>query len=179
MAEQRPQKIVLTDEEEALLAQINFHPKNDNRLHEILKISCAAAAPLADSILSRKAVPEIRRRYFTDPDLNIGLKKSRKEVFEANGTKRNAILKHPHFLKFLEYFIYGPQLPEEVIDGFWQFTLGFDAEPDEARKLARKMTRQFWLNPRDACEEFFKLALECGMSVDGARAVRDAVKTVR
>ena len=179
MAEQRPQKIVLTDEEEVLLAQINFHPKNDNRLHEILKISCAAAAPLADSILSRKAVPEIRRRYFTDPDLNIGLKKSRKEVFEANGTKGEAILRHPHFLPYLEYFIYGPQLPDKVIGEFWHLASGLDVEQNELRKLARNMTRQFELNSREACEEFFKLALECGMSVDGARSVRDAVKTVR
>jgi hypothetical protein len=179
MAEQRPQKIDLTDEEEALLAQIIFHPKNDNRLHETLKISCAAAAPLADSILSRKAVPEIRRRYFTDLALNIGLKKSRKGVFEANGTKGEAILRHSHFLPYLEYFIYGPQLPDKVIDEFWHLASGFDVERGDLHKLARNMTRQFELSPREASEEFFKLALECGMMVDDARSVRDAVKTVR
>lgn len=179
MNDQRPRKIELTDEEETLLAQINFHPQHDGKLHETLKISCAAAALLADSILSRKVVPEIRRRYFADPDLNIGLKKSRKQVFETNGTKGEAILKHPHFLPYLQYFIYGPQLPDKIIDEFWNLVSGFDTEWDEIRKFARKMTRQFELDPREACEEFFKLALECGMPVYEARSVRDVVRSIR
>lgn len=179
MNNQRPKKIELTTEEETLLAQINFHPQNDGKLHEILQISCAVAARLANSILSRKVVPEIRRRYFTDPDLNIGLKKSRKQVFEGNGTQGEAILKHPHFLPYLHYFIYGPQLPDKAIDGFCDIVSGFDTEGDEIRRFARNITRQFELDPRETCEEFFKLALECGMPVYEARAVRDAVRSIK
>lgn len=179
MEKKRSEKIDLSVEEEALLAKINFHPQNDEKLQETLKLSCTAAAPLADSILTRKIVPEVRVRYFTDPALNIGLKKSRKQVFEANGTKGEAILRHPHFLPYLEYFIFGPQLPAAVIDEFWQLFWDFDEERDEACKFAHNMTRQFDLNPREACDEFFKLALECGMNVADARSVRDAVRSVK
>lgn len=179
MNKKRSGKIDLSIEEDALLVQINFHPHDEGMLREILKISCAAAAPLVNSILSRKAVPEIRMRYFIDPELNIGLKKSRKAVFETNGTKGDAIFRHPHFLPYLEYFIYGPQLPDTVIEGFCQLVSNFDAERDEARKFARKMVRQFELNPRVTYEEFFKLALECGMNVDDARSVRDAVRSLK
>ena len=70
-------KIELTEEEEKLLAQINFDPIHDSAEYdEILRSSCEAAVALTESILARQAVPAVRRRYFTDPKLNIGTKKN-------------------------------------------------------------------------------------------------------
>ncbi|HZC22783.1 MAG TPA: hypothetical protein VE866_05540, partial [Candidatus Binatia bacterium] len=40
---------------------------------------------LAEQLLQRKAVPEVRLRYFIDPECNPGGRgKSRKDVFEKN-----------------------------------------------------------------------------------------------
>ena len=69
-------------------------------------------------MFERQAIPDLRIRYFTDPTLNIGLSKSRKEVFESNGTSGADILSHPHFLRHLKYFIYGPDLPVAAIHAF-------------------------------------------------------------
>ncbi len=42
---------------------------------------------LAESLLERKAIPKIRLAYFADPGMNVGGRgKSRKQVFEKNGT---------------------------------------------------------------------------------------------
>ena len=104
-----------TEEEAILLSQITFDSK---RNPEILQASCRSAGLLATSLLRRNAVPAVRRRYFSDPELNIGSKKSRKEGFESKGVSATAILRHPHFLKYLRYFIYGPDLPFSVVHAF-------------------------------------------------------------
>lgn len=42
----------------------------------------------------------------TNPDFNIGGRdKSRKQFFEGNGSRGESIFRHPHFLKYLRYFI--------------------------------------------------------------------------
>lgn len=172
-----PQKINLADEEEAILSQINFKPKDI--FGSIEHSSLALAASLADSILSRKAVPTIRLHYFSKAEFNIGSKKSHMEWFEAHGTKGEDILKHGNFLPYLRYFIFGPNLPEKIIGDFYHLATQSDGGRKEMRKFVRNMTRQFGLNSREACEEFFKLAIECEMNVDDARAIRDAVRTIR
>jgi hypothetical protein len=169
----------LTEEEKDLLSQIYFHPLHSPEFQAIIRVSCAAAAQLASSLLSRKAIPEMRLRYFNDPNLNIGSKKSRKQVFEANGTYGNAILEHAHFLPYLQYFIFGPQLPSAIINGFCDLISSPYNDLVKMRQFSRNAFRQFDLNPREACEEFFKLALECGLDPSYARSIRDAVRTAR
>jgi hypothetical protein len=170
----------LTEEEEKLLAQINFDPTHDSAEYdEILRSSCAAAAALTESILARQAVPEVRRRYFTDPKLAIGTKKSRKQIFEQNGIRGRAIIEHPHFLRFLQYFIFGPQLPEPVIEEFVRIISDWYKELEDVSKFACHATRPYKLDPHEACEEFYKLALECGLAEYEARIVREAVRTVK
>ena len=176
----KPSKIELTDEEEKLLVQINFDPSHYSAdFEEILRSSCVAAATLTELLLSRQAIPEIRSRYFTDPKLNIGTKNSRKQVFEQNGTRGRAIIEHPHFLKYLQYFVFGPHLPEAVIDEFVNQASGFYVELGDLCKLSRYSTRQYKLDPHKACEEFYKLALECDLPEYEARMVRDDVKKVK
>jgi len=176
----KPSKIVLTEEEEKLLAQIDLNPSPfSSEFHETLRFSCIAAAELAESVLSREAIPEIRWRYFTDPELNIGTKKSRKQVFDFRGTHGRAILESPSFLKYLQYFIFGPQLPDFVIEEFWRQATHFDMELGDLCKFARSAVRQHELDSHQAREEFYKLALECGLVEYEARMVRDSVRTVR
>lgn len=177
-------KVKLTQAEQELYTQIHFQSQSQMQLSDMdLKTSANAATSLILSLLDRKAIPENRIRYFTDPDLNIGTKISHKEVFEKNGTSGKNIFRHRNFLPYLQYFIFGPDLPKETIDVFSQiisaesFISGSDVPG--LRKFVRSETRKYRLIPKEACEEFNKLALECGINNELARILRDDVRMVR
>ena len=173
-------QIDLTPKEQALWEQICFTPRSSQIDHDKLRASVEPAYQLARSLLDRDAIPPIRLRYFTDPELYIGGRgKSRKEVFERKGTIGDAILKHPHFHKYLRYFVLGPDLPSTAIDEF--VALARECEPitsgdtKEFCRLARQQVRNSRLNHRDAAEEYFKLGLELEIGEDVAHAVRDSI----
>ncbi len=172
--------IDLTPEEAKLFGLLRFDPRRD---HDALRTSCAAASELARSLLARKAIPAIRLRYFTDPEFNIGSRKSRKEVFELNGTRGDDILSHGNFLPYLRYFVEGPALPHHVADAFRAQvqTMGYvsGSDIDTLKRFARDAVRSHRLAAASAAEEFFKLAIECDIEVYIARMVRDAVRGVR
>ena len=179
-----PTIVVLNADEVDLAAKIEFdiEPLSPGR-HERIRASCEHARPLAKSLLSRGAIPDIRISYFMDPEYNIHGKRSRKEVFEKNGTRGDAILGHPHFLPYLRYFIHGPNLPMSVIE---KFCAAVKSDPFEGtellenlRRLARQAVRKHGLERRDAAEEFYKLSLELGLPDWEARNVRDAVMKIR
>ena len=178
----RPEKLDLLPQEQALLEQIVFGPPFDAPREENIRRSCDAAAKLAASLISRKAIPEVRLRWFNDPDLQLGTKMSRKQIFIKNAGV-DGVLNHPHFLPYLKYFIFGPDLPADVID---QFCAKVESLPfvsgssyGELIDIARAATRRHRLSPHSACEEFWKLALECGVDDMYARGIRDAVRKVR
>lgn len=100
-----------------------------------------------------------------------------------NGTSGENIYKHPHFLSFLHYFIFGPDLPETIKEAFLRIV---SSEPyisgsdmPGLRKFVRSETRKYGLKPKEASEEFYKLALECGIEEYLARMIRDGVHTIR
>lgn len=172
-----PGPIDLRPEERALYGRVESDPE--------------AAVELMRSLLERGAIPAIRRRYFTDPEFAIGISCSRKEVFERNGTRGENIFRHPNFGKYLRYFVCGPDLPRQVIEAFYQQVMSerflSSGDMDGLMTLARRLTRQHGLDPKVACEEFHKLALETfGIMRDGeydlagseskARSIRDYVK---
>jgi hypothetical protein len=75
----------------------------------------ASQAELTKLLLSRKAIPDIRIKYFTVPEFNTGNPKvSHQATFERNGTTGQQIFEHPHFRAYLQYFIGGPDLGEEI-----------------------------------------------------------------
>lgn len=180
-----PTAIELMRNERLLLAKIKSFKLSDwsnaRQSREELDTSCIAAKKLTQSLLKRKAIPQIRRDFFTNPELNIGVSKSRMEVFESNGTNGEEILEHPHFLPHLRYFIFGPELPDATISKFFELVEN-DAEYGELLTFARSEVRQRKLDRLAAREEFFKLALECELDVGIARSIRDTVgrmKTTR
>jgi hypothetical protein len=74
----------------------------------------AAAAELAQLLFDRKAIPKIRLDMFSNPDLNLaGRGKSPLQLLEQN----HVTTRHPAFLKHLWFFIHGPKLPVETIEG--------------------------------------------------------------
>lgn len=172
--------IELTPEERLLYDQVK-RVRLDKRLTEPYPGDQALA--LLKMLRARDAIPEIRILYFTNASYNLHTKKSRREIFEGNGTKGDDIYRHPLFLPFLDYFILGPNLPKGIIDRFCQivasepYISGSDLQ--EIKQFVRNATREYALVPREACEEFYKLALECGLGVDYSRFVRETVRSMR
>ena len=172
--------IELTDRERTLFGEIRFQ---SNR-HEEIRASIMPMVGLTESLLKRYAIPEIRLSYFTDPERNPGGRgKSRQNVFELNGTSGPEIFAHPSFMKYLEYFVCGPNLPSEVIAEFKeaaQFS-GYLTGGDVVDLIpkARAVVRLSQLEPHEAAEEFHKLVLECGAMPSSAESIRNAVRSMK
>jgi hypothetical protein len=181
-----PEPVALTDGEADLFSKVNFHvgdrrPVGDLRAATIA--SGEAAARLMESLLERDAIPHVRLRFFTDPEFNIGTKRSRLEVFENHGLHDSAVFEHPHFAAYLKYFVEGPDLSratmlefcriinEEILTSGMLFT--------RLQKFVRAEVRRLRLDPSEAGDEFYKLALEIGYNESYARSMRSAAKSVR
>ncbi|HZQ25197.1 MAG TPA: hypothetical protein VFA89_20590 [Terriglobales bacterium] len=176
--------IDLTMEEKELLGRIDFDPAPGKYDAAYWKAVGETSLRLMKSLIARKGIPEVRTRYFSDPDFNIGGRgRSRAQRFEKNGTRGDAIFRHVHFLKYLRYFLYGPDLPDQVIAAFRKKVadIGFVTSSDiiPLGEFARQLTRANKLDTGDAGEEFFKLALDCGLELHEARTIRDSVKQAR
>ena len=171
--------IPLTPKELGLFSQIRF----DWEDHQDLRASLEPMEALASSVLERGVIPEVRIAYFTEPDFNpSGRGKSRKDIFEKNGTSGDEILRHPHFLKHLEYFICGPDLPMAAIEKFRSESSGSRLTGSDVNDLtpyARSCVRQNLLDPYHAADEFFKLAVECGAMPGYAENIRKSVRAVK
>jgi hypothetical protein len=172
--------IELTQEEQALVGRVNFHPSPGGDWDAIAD----AVETLMNRLLERKAIPAARLKFIADARYNVGGHgSSRSEIIERNG-KPLPLFRNPAFLKHLHYCLYGPDLDAAVIEEFKlkviacgePFT-GSDAL--EVADFARQLTRSRGLDRHKAPTEFYKLALDCGLDADDARSVRDSVMTVR
>lgn len=176
----REPDITLTERERELLAGLSFDTQWS---HEDWKRMSPLMTELAHSLIARQAVPEARWRYFADPECNPGGRgRSRRDVFERNGTIGDAILGHGNFVKLLEYFLYGPELPREIAATFKEAAWGGNLSGSDVLDLApaaRAIVRRNRLNPSEASEEFFKLALECGAAPWSADTLRKGIRAIR
>lgn len=177
--------IELNENEKDLVSRIDFDPSGRSQNRDSWQLAADAMAELMRSLLQRNAIPEPRKKYFTDPTYNVGGHGlSRLQVFEKNGTRGDAIFQHGNFVKYLRYFLFGPDLPTDAIESFQRkvadcgepFTSG---DSLTVADFARQLTRAHRLNPGQAAEEFYKLALDCGLDADDARTIRDTVQKVR
>jgi len=177
--------VELTEKERHLVSRIDFDPLARSHDRDTWQPVADAMSELMHSLLQRNAIPEVRKKFFTDPAYNIGGHGlSRLQVFEKNGTRGDAVFRHGNFLKYLRYFLYGPDLPKAVIDAFQKkvldcgepFTSG---DALSVAEYARQLTRAHRLNSGAAAQEFYKLALDCGLDAGDARVVRDSVQKVR
>ena len=115
--------IELKPGEQKLWDAIYFDPPTPRFDHDRIRASIEPAFRLTKSLLKRDAIPEVRLRYVTDPELNVrGHGKSRIEVFERNGTRGDDIFRDPNFHKYLRYFVLGPEVPSSTIAAFTQLT---------------------------------------------------------
>lgn len=178
--------IDLTAAERALFEQIEFDASTLPHDHAVVRENSERACQLTQLLIARKdAIPSHRVRYFTDPDYNVGGRgSSRQQVFERNGTRGEAIFRHPHFLTHLRYFICGPDLPSGVVAAFRREVEACHGHVTSGdilplAKFARQQARVHRLDPRSTCEEFFKLGLEYGLGPDWAVFLRRQVQTIR
>lgn len=171
----------LTQAEQELLAAVTFDLPDG---YQAVQRNGEAVCALIKSLIARKAIPELRVKWFTDPSYFPGGRgKSRQQMFERNGCRGEDIFRHPHFLDYLRTFLYGANLPEPVIVQFRQAVkdCGQVSSSDivPLGKKARAIARVHGLQGHDACEEFYVLALECGIWHSYAEHIRDAVKQLR
>ena len=175
--------VTLTENEKKILSRIEFDPLKIRGGANAVIAVCQAAKELAESLENRSAIPAHRLQFFVDPEYNIGgHKSSRKEIFERNWNGED-IRTSPHFLQYLRYFIYGPSLPPAIIEGFQQKVkaCGMVTSGDiiPLGEHAKGQTRDHALDRGSTAEEFYKLALECGLQEHEARSIRDRVKKSR
>ena len=180
MKQLRQPDFELTAPEQELLATIKLDQPALNGYEDEAR-NGNAVCMLMKSLLARRAIPEPRVKYFIDPGYNIGGRgKSRKQVFERNGCIGDDILRHPHFLEFLRYFLYGAELPEPVIQEFRDIARFMGEVTPKSitflSKPARNMARAYSLDPHEAGDEFYKLGLDCGLKPAYADDVRRAVR---
>ena len=171
--------IELTKDEAKLATMITFDVTevDHEELRQACKYNVEPVLRLVESLQQRDAIPEARKKYWTDPQCNIGggTTKSHKQVFEGNGCRGADIFQHPHFLPFLKFVLFGADLDEEVIKEFEaqvgnpEWITSGDIEP--MRRCARRLTRTYGLERTRAAEEFFKLCLDMGLDVHVARSV--------
>jgi len=144
------------------------------------------ALSLMTSLLQRKAIPEIRIKYLEDPVFRTGrIKGSHRTLFERNKTTGDDIYRHPNFLKHLRYFLSGADLPSHVIATFSLKAQSYGhvgpSDALELGSLARDLSRKFGLlaDTEATAEEFYKLALDCGVYQGHAAVIRDRVKSLK
>jgi hypothetical protein len=171
-------RIDLTREEQALFDSIRFDPASRD-FHAVAAKNGEGAAALMRSLTSRRAIPPVRMRYFMDPDFFTGGRgRSRKQVLNDNGRSDSEILTHPHFLKYLHYFICGPQLPADVVATFRELAVAPLRDLEQMRQFVRARVRDRDLS--DPGEEFFKVAVECELDLFEAKSLRsDAMNAAR
>jgi hypothetical protein len=129
--------IPLTPDESGLLAAMRL------RQEELFHESVAAqrngelAVTLMNSLMLRYAIPEVRLKYFEDPAYRTGrVKGSHRNLFERNKTVGDDIFRHPNFLRHLRYFLFGAELPNDVIEAFTGKALAYGhVGPSDALEL--------------------------------------------
>lgn len=175
-------KIALTPEEKRLVDTIQL---------DITKVDYAIVQKNGDAILAllkllskRNAIPAVRLKFWTDPNYQIGrLKASHKGLFERNGCTGEDIYRHPHFLPYLNYFLFGADLPASLITEFVakvgnpKWVTSGDVVP--IGTCARHLTKRYGLNKTHAAGEFFKLALDVGLDLYVAQSVYRSVMQLR
>ncbi|MFO1111701.1 MAG: hypothetical protein U1E61_21230 [Bradyrhizobium sp.] len=176
--------IELSNAESALLAQIDFNWDTRRHDHEGFARNSENVAQLVSALLARNAIPEHRLKYFNDPAYRTGrIKGSRRDLYLRNRNTDEDILRSYSFLKEARYFVCGPALPAEAVTEFRQTATEFGhvgpSDSIELANLARRQVRTYGLLPHEVAEEYFKLALDCGIWVGHALHVEERIRKMR
>ena len=180
--------VALTPDEGAVLAAMRFRQEDLFSESDAAQRNGELALTLMTSLLARSALPEVRLKYFEDPTYRTGrIKGSYRNLFERNKTIGDDIFRHPNFLEHLRYFLFGTELPDDVIKVFSSKAIAFGhVGPSDAlelgtlgRDLTRKRDLAAHIGANAVAEEFYKLALDCGIYQGHALAIRRRVASIR
>jgi len=106
-------KIELFEEELELYKKVEEFNVNSSFLKR--QNSLSSLKELTEILLNRNAISENRIKYFIDKNYQTGkTKKSRLEVFKSKGLNEDEIFQHPHFRKYLLFFINGANILEVI-----------------------------------------------------------------
>ncbi|RXH39352.1 hypothetical protein [Bradyrhizobium zhanjiangense] len=176
--------IELSDAESVLLAQIDFDW--DTRRHdpEGFGRNSENVAQLILALMARNAIPEHRLKYFNDPAYRTGrIKGSRRDLYLRNRNTDEDILRSYSFLKEARYFVCGPDLPAEAMTEFRNAAIRCGnvgpSDSIELANLARRQVRTHALLSHEVADEYFKLALDCGIWVGHALHVEERIRKMR
>jgi hypothetical protein len=174
--------IPLTGTETKLFEAISFEGTHGD--YQAALANGKAARALVESLIARNGIPEVRWKYFTQKNYRQGrLKGSWRDLFYRNGNSDEEMYEHFSFLQHLRYFVCGPDLSPEAIDAFREEVArcGGVSSSDITHlgTFARQEARTRQLLPHEACEEYFKLALDLGIWVSYAHMIRHAVAALR
>ena len=167
-----------------MLNGLDFDPLSFRGDHEGFLRNANLAHKLTTTLAKRNGIPEHRVSYFIDPEYYPGGRgKSRRDSFTQHGNDRDETLCHPHFLKYLRYFIHGADLPVAIIGQYTEAVedCGMVSSSDipELGAKARNLARNHGLEGSAAADEFFKLSLDLGLSADQSARIRESVKQLR
>jgi hypothetical protein len=176
--------IELTEEEQDLAVKIVFDLTAVQLKYEQAVDNGERAATLIKSLLSREAIPDSRQRYFADPSYNASNPKaSRASLFLRNVGTWDGLYRHPHFLPYLKYFLYGADLPIALKESFQKKAQDDWVKPDQLVQHVRFLVRSFGLmsdfESHKLPDAFYQLALDCECEESAARQVRAAVMRIK
>lgn len=191
--------IELTEDEKALVDQIDFDSVHDMSadMHEIYKANRPYVLALMSSLEERHGIPTRRWNYWVDPECRY-IDEDRSPRLELPwDLDREDTYDDLRFLDYIYYFLFGANLPDELIEMFElelkanrinvKHITSSDYGPlrtKVARKVAYAASREFGFNiNRDyrIPEEFYRLSLDLRLSDlghTGARTVKQEVKRV-
>lgn len=135
-------------------------------------------AELLQRLEARGAIPAIRLRYFTDAELNPGIRKSRQQVFIDNGCDtREKLLTSGNFFRHLDYIVRGPRVPARLVARFKDHVATPFSEFENLRRAVRAEVRALTRAPPGVYleDDIFMLALESGLDLGEARIIRTDV----
>jgi hypothetical protein len=181
-ANQMLEAIELNKHETALAAQAKDADQRSLEDHDYERTVQAgrASRSLMELLLQQDAIPEVRLRYFVDPQYNGGNRKSsRRELFRRNAHSDEEMYEHPHFWKYLLFFIHGAKLPENVKSRLAELAADTKRDHGSLDKLARELCRSLREDNATKAEEFFKLAMDCDCTLTEGMNVRRAVMSAR
>ena len=174
--------IELQREEAEIWAMIKLDHQDREYNHER---NSELVVRLMKLLLARGAIPEPRLKYFDDPSYRTksGLRGSHRDMLERNSRDSgDKIYRLPAFLQYLRYFVCGANLPLAVVKELskraYEFGHVSGSDAAELGQLAKQLIRQNGLAPQDVAEEFYRLALDCGIYHTWAMTIRNAVKNM-
>lgn len=175
-------QIELTDGETALYAEVSEAEHRSLVDHDFNRARQAgqAAKELFRSLQHRDAIPEKRLRYFADREYSASdTRTSRRERFLRNAHTEDAMYEHPHFWKYILYFINGADLPSAMVERFVELAKDSMREYNTLSSFARQASRQLPGDRGTKADEFFKLVIDCDCPLNEAIGVRRAVMQAR